>query len=288
MSIPPGYGSFPTDGVGRPRHRLFFDVRHWSFVILSSLGTSSFVIHSQGAYWNFCDLRSVSRPENNMALQRIPEPEVMDDRLEVQAYSEADFADVNRRCARRALRVAGRGRGRAVDIGTGPAEIPIVFCRLAPGWRVVGLDLSSGMLAAARRNVRAAALEKRIRLLRGDAKTARGLGGRFHLVMSNSLLHHLAEPLPFWLQVKRLARPGGAILIQDLCRPASRSAARALERRHVGEASPLLRQLFYQSLLAAFTVAEVREQLRAAGLQGLAVRKINDRHLVVRGRLSGR
>ena len=220
-------------------------------------------------------------------LQRISEPEVMDDRLEVEAYSEADFSDVNRRCARRALRVAGRERGMAIDLGTGPAEIPIVLCRLAPGWRVVGLDLSSGMLAEARRNVRAAGLEKRIRLLRGDAKTARGLAGRFDLVLSNSLLHHLEDPLPFWRQVKRLARPGGAILVQDLCRPASRPAARSLERLHVSEASPLLRQLFYQSLLAAFTVAEVRAQLRAAGLHGLVVRKINDRHLVVRGRLSG-
>ncbi len=221
-------------------------------------------------------------------LQRIPEPEVMDDCLEVEAYSEADFSDVNRRCARRAFQAAGRERGRALDLGTGPAEIPIVFCRLAPGWRVVGLDLSSGMLAEARRNVRAAGLEKRIRLVRGDAKTARDLGGRFDLVMSNSLLHHLADPLPFWRQVKRLVQPDGAILIQDLCRPASRSAARSLERLHVRDASPLLRQLFYQSLLAAFTVAEVREQLRAAGLHGLEVRKINDRHLVIRGRLGSR
>lgn len=217
-------------------------------------------------------------------LERIPEPEVMDDRLEVEAYSQADFRDVNRRCARRALRVAARERGRAIDLGTGPGEIPIALCEMAPGWRVVGVDLSPGMLAEGRRNLRAAGLEKRIRLVRGDAKSLRGLG-RFDLVMSNSLLHHLEDPLPFWRRVKRLARPDGAILVQDLCRPVSRSAARELERLHVRDASPLLRQLFYQSLLAAFTVREVRAQLRAAGLEGLAVRKINDRHLVVRGRL---
>lgn len=212
----------------------------------------------------------------------------MDDRLEVDVYSVADFTDVNRRCARRALRAAGGERGKAIDLGTGPAEIPIAFCQMALGWRVVGLDLSSGMLAQGRRNVRAAGLEKRIQLVRGDAKRARDLRGRFDLVMSNSLLHHLEDPLPFWRQVKRLVRPDGAILVQDLCRPASRSAARALERLHVREQSPLLRQLFYQSLLAAFTVAEVKEQLRTTGLRGLEVRKINDRHMVVRGRLARR
>ena len=221
-------------------------------------------------------------------LERILEPEVMDDHLEAEAYSKADFTDVNRRCARRALQIAGHERGKAIDLGTGPAEIPIAFCQMAPGWRVVGLDLSSGMLAQGRRNVRAAGLEKRIQLVRGDAKAVRDLRGRFDLVMSNSLLHHLEDPLPFWCQVHRLVRPDGAILVQDLCRPASRSAARALERLHVREASRLLRQLFYQSLLAAFTVAEVKGQLRTAGLHGLGVRKINDRHLVIRGRLTPR
>ena len=221
-------------------------------------------------------------------LERILEPEVMDDRLEVEAYSEADFTDVNRRCARRALQIAGHERGKAIDLGTGPAEIPIALCQMAPGWRVLGLDLSSGMLAQGRRNVRAHGLEKRIQLVRDDAKCVRNLRTSFDLVMSNSLLHHLEDPLPFWRQVNRLARPDGAILVQDLCRPTSRAAARALERLHAREASPLLRQLFYQSLLAAFTVAEVKGQLRTAGLRGLAVRKINDRHLVVRGRLTHR
>jgi len=44
---------------------------------------------------------------------------------------------------------------------------------------------------------------------------------------------------------------------------------------------------FYRSLLAAFTPAEVRAQLRAAGLEELAVEVISDRHLFVSGRLKG-
>ena len=218
-------------------------------------------------------------------LRRIPEPEIMNDELEVRAYREADFRRVNRSCARRVLRVAGRSRGHALDLGTGPAEIPIFLCQLAPGWRVTAVDAAPRMLAVARENVRRHGLEARIRLRRGDATALRGLRQEFDLVFSNSLLHHLRDPVPFWREVRRLVRPGGTVLVQDLLRPRSMAEAKRLVRLHAADESPLLRQLFHRSLLAAFTPVEVRVQLEAAGLGGLEVRRVSDRHLVVRGRL---
>ncbi len=215
-------------------------------------------------------------------MQRIPEPEVMNADAEVKAYAGADFRAVNRRCARRALRAAGTRRGHALDLGTGPGDIPIALCRLAPLWRVTAVDLAPRMVAWARRNVRDAGLASRIRVVKADAKRAARLNGPFQLVFSNSLLHHLEDPAPFWRSVKRHLRPRTAVMIQDLSRPESKSAARKLVKLHAAGESPLLRRLFYESLLAAFTPSEVRVQLRAAGLENLVVRKINDRHLVVR------
>ena len=208
----------------------------------------------------------------------------MDGEDEVRAYREGDFRRVNRLCARRALRAAGRTRGRALDLGTGPAEIPIHLCDMAPGWTITAIDASPQMLRAARENVRRSGLTRRIRLLRGDAKRVRGLRPGFDLVLSNSLLHHLVDPIPFWREVARLAAPGGAVCIQDLFRPASRAEALRLVKRHTVGASPLLRELFHRSLLAAFTPAEVRDQLAAAGVGGLTVRKVSDRHMAVSGR----
>ena len=217
-------------------------------------------------------------------MKRTPEPEVMDGEEEVRAYREGDFRQVNRLCARRALRAAGKSRGRAIDLGTGPAEIPIHLCAMAPGWSVTAIDASPEMLRAARQNVRRSGLARRIRLLRGDAKRVKGLRARFDLVLSNSLLHHLEDPLPFWKEVARLAAPGGAVSIQDLFRPPSRAEALRLVKRHTVGASPLLRELFHRSLLAAFTPEEVRSQLAAAGVGGLTVRKVSDRHMAVSGR----
>ena len=218
-------------------------------------------------------------------MKRTPEPEVMDGEEEVRAYRQGDFRRVNRLCARRALRAAGKSRGRAIDLGTGPAEIPIHLCEMAPGWSVTAVDASPEMLRAARENVRRSGFSRRIRLLRGDAKRVRGLrDARFDLVLSNSLLHHLEDPLPFWREVARLAAGGGAVCIQDLFRPASRAEALRLVKRHTLGASPLLRELFHRSLLAAFTPEEVRDQLAAAGIRGLSVRKVSDRHMTVSGK----
>ena len=63
-------------------------------------------------------------------MKRNPEPEVMDGEEEVRAYREGDFRRVNRLCARRALRAAGKPRGRAIDLGpSAPASADAVAVR---------------------------------------------------------------------------------------------------------------------------------------------------------------
>jgi hypothetical protein len=61
--------------------------------------------------------------------------------------------------------------------------------------------------------------------------------------------------------------------------------AREFVRKYCGNEPAVLRRDFYNSLLAAFTPAEVRRQLKRAGLRGLKVRVISDRHLLVAGRV---
>jgi ubiquinone/menaquinone biosynthesis C-methylase UbiE len=211
----------------------------------------------------------------------------MDDPLEVAAYDEADFSEVNRDLARFAIETAG-ARGRAIDLGTGPACIPLELCALAPGWRVVAVDVSRSMLDRARARLQAAGLSRRVALKLADAGAGPLPRSRFDLVLSNSLLHHLRDPVAFWEQVGRLAGGGGAVVLQDLARPESPERAARLVRKHAGADSALLQELFCRSLLAAYTPAELCEQLRFAGLRGLAVEMVSDRHLRVHGRLDGR
>lgn len=214
-------------------------------------------------------------------MERVLEPEVMDDPDQARAYASADFAASNERYAARALELldaAGLAGGRVVDLGCGPAEIPGRLVRARPGLRVVAVDASAAMLGFA-------APTPRVALVRGRLPGA-GLADRsFDAVLSNSLLHHLPDPALLWSEVARLGRPGAVVLVGDLFRPASPAAARAIVDAAGASSDPVLDRDFYQSLLAAFTVDEVREQLRQAGLTTLSVAQTSERHLQVAGRL---
>jgi hypothetical protein len=70
----------------------------------------------------------------------------------------------------------------------------------------------------------------------------------------------------------------------DLFRFPSPEEAKAYVERVAGNEAPLLKEDFYNSLLAAFTPDEVRAQL-GPGLTLLECQVISDRHWVVSGRL---
>ena len=72
---------------------------------------------------------------------RTPEPEYMDDRAEAEAYAAADFSGVNAAFAERLAELAvAIDNAEALDLGTGPADIPIRVARLKPGWRITAVD----------------------------------------------------------------------------------------------------------------------------------------------------
>ena len=52
----------------------------------------------------------------------------------------------------------------------------------------------------------------------------------FDAVVSNSLLHHMSDPLDLWKAVRSCAAPGAGVLVMDLFRPASRQEARSIVR----------------------------------------------------------
>lgn len=218
-------------------------------------------------------------------MPRVLEPELMDLPAEVDAYDLADFAEVNRRFVQRVREVASAARedARAVDLGCGPGDITARLAEACPRWTVLGVDASMPMIERARRNARSRELSN-LTFETADAKEMPGFGA-FDVLCTNSLLHHIPHPLPFWDTVRKLAAPGAALLVRDLARPATPEAARAIVQANAGTESTLLQEEFYRSLLAAFTPDEVREQLRHAGMSHLQVEMSSDRHLDVWGRL---
>ena len=215
---------------------------------------------------------------------RRPEPELMDGRAEADAYARADFSAVNAAFVERLLDLTReRDEARAIDLGTGPGDIAIRVAVARPRWRVTGVDAAEPMLAIAREG---RSQISNISFHCADAK-ASGLPDRsFDVIFSNSLLHHMPDPLPLWREIARLAAMGATVFVRDLTRPTSQAQAHRLVALHAGGESELLKQEFYRSFLAAFTVEEIRDQICRAGLAYLEVEPSSDRHVDVWGEIA--
>jgi ubiquinone/menaquinone biosynthesis C-methylase UbiE len=217
-------------------------------------------------------------------MKRTPEPEIMGEDAEAKVYELADFSGVNQAFAERLVELAPRPHGVLIDIGCGPGDILIRILGLTRTFMFLGLDGSKIMLDLAQERIRAEALSNSIRLIQGDAKNLNFPSDCFDAVISNSLVHHLPDPRPFWQEVRRVCKPGGIILVQDLSRPDTPDEARSIVERESGSEPQLLKDLFFYSLLASFTPDEVEEQVAGAGLQEVTVRMSSDRHWEAAGK----
>ncbi|HUS68935.1 MAG TPA: methyltransferase domain-containing protein [Kofleriaceae bacterium] len=210
-------------------------------------------------------------------MQRILEPEVMDGEGEATAYADMDHTAVNRAFVER-LRALGAA-GRMLDIGTGPADIPLLVVDRWSEARVVAVDLAPAMLALAAQRRDASPHAARLELVLGDATSLPLDDGSFDAVFSNTILHHLPDPVPFLREAGRVLRPGGALLIRDLYRPASEAHVQDLVALHAATTSPAGRELFTASLRAALTPDELRAAADAAGLADAVLVIDTDRHM---------
>ena len=219
-------------------------------------------------------------------MQRVTEPELMEDPAQAAAYAEADFTEAHARI------VAGfeecfpgvQVAGSVLDLGCGPGDISFRFASRHPGCTVIGVDGSAAMIALARKRlVQESSLAARVQFIESRLPDATIPAGRYAVIIRNSLLHHLHRPAVLWDTVGAHAGVGTYIYIVDLLRPQTRAEARRLVDAYAAGEPDVLRRDFYHSLCAAFEPAEVEAQLEAANLGELSVSVISDRHLAVYG-----
>jgi len=218
-------------------------------------------------------------------MNRVLEPELMDDQEQALAYARADFEEENQGFVNRFLEFYPEfTSGHVLDLGCGPADIPIRLARMLPDCRMTGVDGSAPMIALGAEAIRAAGLANRI-TLRCERFQETVLEERADAVISNSLLHHIPNALQFWYAVKKLAQPGAVVLVMDLLRPESPEAAKAIVEQYAADEPAILRRDFYNSLLASYTEDEVAAQLTEMNLSRLLIDVLDDRHWIVGGRL---
>jgi 2-polyprenyl-3-methyl-5-hydroxy-6-metoxy-1,4-benzoquinol methylase len=217
-------------------------------------------------------------------MQRIVEPEIMDDLLQVQAYADADFSEPNANFVDLLIQNHGEHiQGQCLDLGCGPGDICYRMARQFPDLHITGVDGSRRMLESALQAAAWNEFSSRVTFEQHVLPSPNLSARQFDLITSNSLLHHLHDPQVLWQTISHSCKPGGAIQIMDLFRPQSAEHAKAIVDHYAVEEAEILKQDFYYSLLAAFTPDEVADQLKEANLNHLSIEVISDRHLLVHG-----
>jgi SAM-dependent methyltransferase len=219
-------------------------------------------------------------------MQRIPEPELMDDQVQAEAYAAADFSDAHSRIVDTFGHCfpGEEVSGHILELGCGPGDICFRFAARYPGCTVTGVDGAVAMIRLANaRKVREPVTGDRVRFIESMLPGAAIPGVTYAAIISNSLLHHLHEPSVLWETVLNHASPGTRIYVVDLFRPQTLAGVQKLVDEYAAGEPEILRRDFYNSLCAAFEPAEVVHQLTSAGLVGLAVDVISDRHMAIHG-----
>lgn len=214
-------------------------------------------------------------------LPRTLEPEVMDDPDEAREYDAMDHTLPTSAIVDR-LRDLG-ATGRMLDLGTGGGQITIGVAQAFEQINIVGVDLAPIMLDMARDRVADAGLAARVTLELADVKALPYENGTFDAVFSNTILHHIPEPLAMLREAWRVLRPGGVLVIRDLFRPANQAALDALLDTHapLSVNTPDQRRMLAESLAAALTPDELRATANDAGMSSVDVVVESDRHMTL-------
>ena len=229
-------------------------------------------------------------------MNRVPEPELMQNLEQVKAYAEADFSKSDDSFISRIDKYLFLkekkldSKSLIVDLGCGPGNITERLSRRWPFVEIIGFDGSEAMLAEARsRKNQGNCIDDfcNINYFCWDISSiANGLINvkrPADLIVSNSLLHHLHNANHFWKAIKPLSDKGSVHFHRDLRRPSSLNALIELQEIYLPDSPQVLINDYKASLQAAFTVAEVKAQLHSEGLDHLSVHELEDRYLEVVG-----
>jgi ubiquinone/menaquinone biosynthesis C-methylase UbiE len=215
-------------------------------------------------------------------MERVLEPELMNDEQQALAYAKADFSTSNQWYVDHLLADCPVALDNVLDIGCGPGDVMLRLASALPSVRITAIDGSNAMIELARKAVQSAGLEQRVTPMQGYVPGLPLKERSFDAILSKDLLHHLPDPMVLWSEARRLGRSGAAIYVMDLTRPESPQAARDIVETVAHDELPILKADFYASLCAAFTLDEVRAQVKQAHLP-LDVARVSDRHMVISG-----
>ncbi len=106
---------------------------------------------------------------------------------------------------------------RLVDVGGGPANSACALYQLRPDLSIAAVDISVGMLRAARRKINQTGANNAIQLVRADGLRLPFAANSVDAITAHSLYYLIAaqDQALFLAEAKRILRPGGRLIMLD-------------------------------------------------------------------------
>ncbi len=218
---------------------------------------------------------------------REPEPELMDGEAQARVYAAADLANASWLFVEYFKKnFSERSPKTILDLGCGPADITLRLAEFYPHSSVHGLDGAANMLEYGNKAIQKSKLDNRVHLIHGKLGKVLFPLKEYEAVISNSFLHHLANPALLWQIILEKSRSESCVMVMDLLRPGNKEKASEVVDAIMPDEPDILRDDFFRSLCAAYTMEEVDEQLIQAGLAGvLSLSRVSPIQFMVHGEL---
>jgi len=154
-----------------------------------------------------------------------------------------------------------------LDLGSGAgADVLISARRVGASGKAIGLDMTDEMLALARANAAAAAVEN-VEFLQGYLEDIPLPDGSVDVVISNCVINLAADKRVVLAEAARVLRPGGRFAVSDVIADAGMDAATRADM-----------QQWTGCIAGALTQAEFRAALADAGLVDVEIRPTHRVH----------
>ena len=106
-----------------------------------------------------------------------------------------------------------------LDIATGTGDLALQFAEKLPNTKIVGLDLSDGMLSVARNKVKGTPLEQRIDFIKGDSEALPFDDNSFEAITVSFGIRNFQDLEKGLAEILRVLTPGGTFVILETSVP---------------------------------------------------------------------
>ena len=229
-------------------------------------------------------------------MERVPEPELMEEKEQVISYDEADFSEgefnlinqISHYLLRKKISLSEKDL--IVDLGCGPGNISEKLAIKWPNTEVVGIDGSKEMILRAEYNRKNSTNREKLKNLRyicSDIKEIKlnnfSLKKKISLLVSNSLIHHISNLEDFFNTIRDLSNNITVNFHKDLKRPLDEKSALELKEQCSTKYNEILTNDYYASLRASYSFKELRNFILENDLSSLDVFEDGDEYLIVYG-----